>query len=412
MLLHPSRFDLMAKYLYVKSIDKNLNTDFFKELYHKHFVTFNGCKELPDNTIGEIGIAKNNIDDFINSFKLIENMKKNGFDERFPIPIGNNGIIVNGAHRLVASYYFNITPKIINLNEEGNVGYNYSFFLNRNDKPNLDEKYADAMALEYIKHNSNIRTMIIYPVAFEVNKIREVIQIINKYGYIYYHKIVELNINGINNLIKEIYRGEEWIGGLFPNGWSPGGKAERCVGNNPLIYISIVMNDVEKCVELKEKCRKIFNIGKHSLHMSDYKSDTYRISSSLLNKNSIHFLNNGTNDLSESTKKLLKDYFENNIDEDYCLTSSVILEMYGLRNAKDIDYLHKDNKQIENFGLHSGEWLSYYKEKKDDIIYDPLKYFYFNGLKFATLEVVKQMKKIRNESKDLIDLELINKISI
>ena len=55
------------------------------------------------------------------------------------------------------------------------------------------------------------------------------------------------------------------------------------------------------------------------------------------------------------------------------------------------------------------KWLSYYKEKKDDIIYDPLKYFYFNGLKFATLEVVKQMK-IRNESKDLIDLELINKI--
>ena len=131
MLLHPSRFDLMAKYLYVKSIDKNLNTDFFKELYHKHFVTFNGCKELPDNTIGEIGIAKNNIDDFINSFdKLIKNLKKNGYDERFPIPIGNNGIIVNGAHRLVASYYFNITPKFINLNEEGNVGYNYSFFLN------------------------------------------------------------------------------------------------------------------------------------------------------------------------------------------------------------------------------------------------------------------------------------------
>ena len=48
------------------------------------------------------------------------------------------------------------------------------------------------------------------------------------------------------------------------------GESERCVGNNPLIYISIVMNDVEKCVELKEKCRKIFNIGKHSFHMSDY----------------------------------------------------------------------------------------------------------------------------------------------
>lgn len=416
MLLHPCRFDLMAKYLYVKSTDKKLTTDFFKELYTKHLITFNGCKELPDNTRGESTIVKNNIDDFINSLiKLIENMKKNGFNERFSIPVGNNGIIINGAHRLVVSYYFNITPKIINLNEEGNIGYNYNFFLNRNGNPKLEEKYADTMALEYVKHNPNLRTMIIYPVAFEINKIKQVIEIIRNYGYIYYHKLIRLNVNGINNLIKEMYRGEEWIGGVFPNGWSPGGKAERCVinnDNNEIIYISIVMNNVEKCVELKEKCRQIFNIGKHSLHMSDYNSDTYRISSSLLNSNSIHFLNNGTNDISESTKKLLKTYFENKIDEDYCLTSSIILEMYGLRNANDVDYLHKYDIKLENFGLHSGEWLQYYKENKDSIIYDPSNYFYFNGLKFASLKVVKEMKERRNEKKDEIDLELIKKISI
>ena len=412
-MLPGCRFDLMAKYLYMLSIDKNLKTDFFKELYIKHLITFNGCKELPDTSRGESGIAKNNVNDFIISFNnLIENLKKNGYDERFPIPIGNNGIIINGAHRLVASYYFNITPKIINLNEEGNVGYNYSFFLNRNGNPKLEEKYADTMALEYVKHNPNVRTMIIYPVAFEVNKLQKVIEIINKYGYIYYHKLVGLNVNGINNLIKEMYRGEEWIGGMFPNGWSPGGKAERCVGNNPVVYISIVMNDVEKCVELKEKCRQIFNIGKHSLHMSDYNSDTYRISSCLLNSNSIHFLNNGSNDISESTKNLLKTYFENNIDEDYCLTSSLILEMYGLREANDVDYLHKDDIKLENFGLHSGEWLQYYKENKDTIIYSPSNYFYFNGLKFASLKVIKEMKEIKNEKKDKIDLELIKKISI
>ena len=28
-------------------------------------------------------------------------------------------------------------------------------------------------------------------------------------------KFVKLNDNGINNLIKELYRNEEWIGGLF-----------------------------------------------------------------------------------------------------------------------------------------------------------------------------------------------------
>jgi hypothetical protein len=416
MLLHPSRFDLMAKYLYVKSIDKNLDTDFFRELYNKHLITFNGCKELPDNSIGETAIAKNNIEDFVNSFNnLIENMKKNGFDERFPIPIGNNGIIINGAHRLVVSYYYNKVPNVVHLNENGNSGYNYSFFLNRNVNPKLEEKYADTMALEYIKHNENVRTMIIYPIGFNMDKIKDVIRIINDYGYIYYHKAVELNKNGINNLIKEMYRGEEWIGGLFPLGWSPGGKAERCVVNdeeNNILYISICMYDVNKCVELKEKCRSLYNLGKHSLHMSDYTSDTYRISSSLLNTNSIHFLNNGSNDISETTKNLLKTYFKNNIDENYCLTSSLILEMYDLRQANDVDYLHKDDKKLEYLGLHSGEWLQYYKEKKDTIIYSPSNYFYFNGLKFASLKVIKEMKERRNEKKDKIDLELIKKISI
>ena len=78
-LLHPSRFDLMAKYLYLKSLDKNLETDFFKEMYHKHLITFNGCKEFPDTTLGERGLSKTNINAFINSFKiLIDNKKKDG----------------------------------------------------------------------------------------------------------------------------------------------------------------------------------------------------------------------------------------------------------------------------------------------------------------------------------------------
>ena len=224
-----------------------------------------------------------------------------------------------------------------------------------------------------------------------------------------------LTVQGVNNLIKEQYRGEEWIGGLFPKGWSPGGKASRCVlanGVNPVLYISICMNDVNKCIELKEKCRGLYNLGKHSLHMSDYTEDTFRISSALLNKNSVHFLNNGTNDISNETKKLLEKYFKQDITEDYCLTSSLILEMYGLRKANDIDYLHKDDDKLDGFGVHSGEWLTHYGIAKDEIIYNPDNYFYFNGLKFVSLEIIKKMKQNRKEKKDVADLQLISKLKI
>ncbi len=149
--------------------------------------------------------------------------------------------------------------------------------------------------------------------------------------------------------------------------------------------------------------------------MSDYTEDTFRIGSSLLNKNSIHYLNNGSNDLSEKSKKTLLNYFKKLKDnnDDYCITSSIIMEMYNLRNANDVDYLHYNNNliNIDNMSNHNGIWLSYYTKEKDDIIYNPENHFYFNGFKFASLDIIKEMKEKRNEIKDINDIKLIETIS-
>jgi len=44
---------------------------------------------------------------------------------------------------------------------------------------------------------------------------------------------------------------------------------------------------------------------------------------------------------------------------------------------------------------------------RDEIIYNPANHFYFCGLKFCTLNVVKVMKWNRREMKDMQDLKLI-----
>lgn len=403
-LITPCRFDLMAKYLYVKYKD----VPFFKELYHQHILTFNNCFEAADPTVPNSIVTKTKIGDFFKEFdNLIENMKSNGFDTTFPIPVGSNGVIWNGSHRLITSLFLNKSPTIKYLNSPADVNYNYKFFINRSPNP-LDRLYADRMALEYINVNKNIRCMIIYPNVFKMIDYRQLSSIISKYGYIYYHKQINLNMNGINNLIKELYRGERWIGGMFPRGWID--KSQLCVDSYPIHFFLIEMKNPEKSIELKEECRQIFKKGKHSLHMSDETYDTFRIGSSLLNDNSIHFLNNGTNDISNETKVLLINYFnkiKNN--EDYCLTSSLVLEMYRVRKAKDIDYIHLNNHELNlrETGIHAGEWLKYYPYKKEDIIHDPRYHFYFNGVKFTSLDIIKKMKKNRNEHKDIQDLKLI-----
>lgn len=413
--LYPSRFDFMAKYLYIKHYDKKYNTTFFIDLYKAHINTFNGGYELPDSTISNCGITKQNIDDFIKVFnELIDNMKENGYNKMYPIPINSDNIIENGTHRLLTAYYYNIQPEIKQISGSGQH-YDYNFFLQRRGKPPLERIYADIMALEYVNHNEKQRCMILYPCAYDNTKLKLLINTIRQYGYIYYHKEIKLTQNGLINLIKELYRGEEWIGGLFPTSGGDG-KFKFCYADNPIIYISITMNDITKLIEMKEKCRKIYNLGKHSLHVSDHISDTWRISAALLNDNSIHFLNNGTNNISLQTKQLLTNYFKEieNEKEDYCLTSSLIMEMYNLRQAKDIDYLQKDDKiiNLENVGIHHGIWLTYYNIHKDEIIYNPQYHFYINGFKFATLDVIKNMKQKRDEVKDINDIKLINKIII
>jgi hypothetical protein len=410
----PNRFDLMAKYLYIRNYEKRINSSFYVDLYEHHIEVFNKCWEHPG--------TKKNIDDFLKSLNnLIESFKKNGYNNDYPIEVGSNNVIINGAHRLMLSYYFNLNPKIQKENKKGCEVYNYDFFLNRNNYwrrdneiySNLERKYADRMALEYITVKKNVRCMITYPVAYKYNKDSQIKELIKKYGYLYYKKEVKLTKNGVINLIKELYRGEGWIGGMFPTD-SCGGKFSLCYEDKQITLYLIEFNDCNKIVEFKERCRQFFNIGKHSLHISDYTIDTFRIASSLLNENSIHFLNNGTNNISQQTKQLLINYFNKlkSNYEDYCLTSSLIMEMYGLRRAKDIDYLHKNNNNLQlfNTGVHSGKWENYYHINKNEIIYNPNNYFYFNGFKFATLNIIKKMKERRNENKDVIDIKLINKI--
>ena len=61
---------------------------------------------------------------------------------------------------------------------------------------------------------------------------------------------------------------------------------------------------------------------------------------------------------------------------------------------------------VLNF-LDQTQWLLSFKLKAVNN-----NYFYFNGFKFVTLEVIKQIKNNRNEFKDKNDLKLIDTIII
>jgi len=340
-LIRPERFDLMAKYLYIKNYFNKNNSSFYIDLYKSHINTFNKAWEYPG--------TKTNIEEFISSFnKLIESIKKNGYDNKSIIEIDSNNIIINGAHRLMICYYLNIKPNIKIINKNNcNANHSYDFFLNRNNYwrrnneiyENMSTIYMDTIALEYLKIKKNVRVMILYPVSYQLGKRDEIQEIIKNYGILYYKKLIKLNKNGVKNLIKELYRGETWIGGMFPND-NCGGKFDVCYSDDPIELYLIDFNEGVDIIKFKEECRKLFNIGKHSLHISDDNIDTFRIGSSLLNENSINFLNNGTNNLSDNTKQLLIEYF-NKYNKDKCIISDIVKEMINTNiKADKLDYFY------------------------------------------------------------------------
>ena len=86
------------------------NKDRISKKYNK--ADFNNCNEYPDSE-NPNQKAKKNIEDFYESFdNLIDNIKKNGFDNKYPISIGTNKVIINGAHRLMISYFYNVHTRM------------------------------------------------------------------------------------------------------------------------------------------------------------------------------------------------------------------------------------------------------------------------------------------------------------
>jgi len=155
------------------------------------------------------------------------------------------------------------------------------------------------------------------------------------------------------------------------------------------------------------------NVGKHSVHINDTQEETWKIVSSVFNGNSIHFLNNANILKSlpnfEKYFNLYKKSILNRKDfHDFCVDASAVLSSYGLRDCRDLDFLHNNNQPDIATGIncHNKEEV-YYKQGRHEIIHNPRNHFYYCGIKFASLNIVKEMKLFRAEEKDLYDCELM-----
>lgn len=392
-LLNSDRLDVMAKVIYLELKDKA--PEHARALYLEHI------RVMTKDSFVEYDGGKTKKEDFLRSFDaLFENMQQNGFAETaLPIPVDRNGCLMDGAHRAAAAIVLHLPVRVVRIDTDASYDhYDYRYFRAHAMK----EDYLDEMVLRYVLLDPEVGCVNLWPSAKGHDAEAE--QILEDHFGIFYKKEVTLNENGAFNYLAQIYREYSWAqndGDGFSGVYR---KLVPCFPTfDPVRVYLIHVKDFSQVTEVKEELRNIYQLEKHSLHATDNHEETVEMARLLLSFNSIFFMNHCNSTAFHSTFRLLAEGQKMNLSETV-FTGSIVLALYGIREAQDLDYLTLNQKDPASHDAY----ISLYGMTLNDALYNPENWFTYFGMRFLTLERVRKFKENRNEAKDQDDLKLID----
>lgn len=365
-LLCPERIDLAAKIAYIEARETGGDMSFARELYRKHIEAFSeGYFTEPGDE------NKDSLEKFFSVFdELIDDFKKNGFNpEKSLIPVGQNNIILDGAHRTACAIYFDKTVTVIRF-PQFVVKFDYSYFRGRR----LSEEMLQYMAVKYSEYaQRNLYLACLWPVSAGSKRSRAVDVIAEKNAIILDSEIM-LQKNGMRNFMLQIYQHQNWIG--TPENHFSGvmGKVDACFAPGKTTQaILFEGGSLESVLAMKDEIRNIFQIDKHAIHISDSNEETRLMADLLFNDNSVHALNYGKPDAFPETYVRLK----KRIEKPAAFNHWATIAYYGLADGKEIC-----------------------KESAEYDAGNPRTYFVFDGQKLPALSAAKVYVS-KSENKEL-----------
>ena len=404
-LLSPNRLDIIYKILYLRGINKR--SDYATQCYLEHIRCFNFGK------YSEFGNPKkNSAKNFLRVFKEIDKeIELAGFDSsKSIIPLASDGSILNGSHRIASSIVRNKKVSCIKLSCDPCI-YDYNFFVNRL----VNKIWLEDIILNYLIESNHFSVALVWPRANLKNKTLK-----KFFEKIIYFKEIKININGLDQLIKLVYKDEDWINKTKNNQGSML-KTTKCFKiNKPIKLIIFESRSTSYDLKVKSNIRDFCKVGNHSIHTTDNKSDAIRIAKILLNENSINFINNhcyknkkeNINYLIDLERKIKNSNF---LHEDCIMSYKSSLNLYGLkknhskRNNKIYSLnKNKKNKKIKNFNIIN---ISAKEKLPSEIFFNPNYFFWYRNLKFISSKGILYLHKngfIRLNKQKKLDLININ----
>ena len=378
-LLCPARLDLAAKLFYIDAKANNADLAYAKEVYQRHIQAFS------EGTYTEPGDQhKNSLEKFYEVMDtLIAEFKDSGFDpSKSLIPVGDNNVILDGAHRTACAIYFNKKVTVIRFVGK-TVQFGYEYFRSRK----LSEEFLETMAITYSRFAvAPLYCACIWPIADSAKR-ETAIQFIKDQYSIVLERDISLEKLGLRNLMIQVYQQQAWIGTEEDQFRGVMGKVDACF--RPRASTKVILFEgggLDEVLALKENIRNIFSIDKHSIHISDSNQETNLMVEVLFQANSRYALNYGKPERNVRFFELLKC-----APQDTCFSEEATLAFFGFGDG--------------------GEFVS------SEAVLNPFdfrSFFVFNGRKLPALTAVykkvsyhqkKEIKKLlQRENPDRIFL--------
>jgi len=373
------RLDIIVKILYIESIEKNLDKDFFKNLYLKHIKIQTGFIE--DN--------KNTSIDFINCFNnLINNIKTKGFNKDYSVEIWANLLPLSWAHRIACCIYFKKNIYIKKNSQENWITWNINWF--------VKHKFTNNEILSILKKYKELSwdtIWILWPTCKTDKLLWESIRYKMDFPSAYFMKENVLDIYSYDNLLIS----DIWITNKA-NITSEFKYFHILLLNKKFKKDSIrnilISNINDKRLRNEEK--QYFTV--HTAE--DFYENEYLENVVLLRKYYFHlFLRKWSP--SKNLLRLLKN-IKSIYTKNMCIVWSSPLGIYNIFRVSDIDIIET---QPKNTGIkkikNEIDILDYHYSKKysnQEIINSY--YFYYRGFKFLDLEKLCETKSQWLRKKD------------
>jgi len=434
-LFSPARLDLMVKYMWFRAQANGVLEGPAQDLYRRHIMARTGGSE-PADLSGKVS-PKTSFDAYIeHAHTLLNGMQSRGYDPGAAVPLGCDGLPLNGAHRIACAAWLGLDVALERHEREG-IAWDMRWFLahgfSRSDLALMLREYVLLTAERTmvcvlwgpaLRHWQDITALIMQRCSlagyldfafgdFEASAFRSLL-------YDTYAQGIRDHCDGMPHIERKL-------------GWLEGApRFYRVVVAS--VPVALAAQTWQLSRAMKEEIRRLaaatVPVEKFiTCHTAECVEETRHLATTLLDPYNLEAVRLRSSERPRAEFLHWLTRYEDTIraagidPEDCCVVGSAPLEVCGIRPATDIDFTVRANVRQRLFGAAPSGVApaidvvseGYHRTRDgvpysdDRLIDDPALHFRFHGFKFANLDIVRSRKTYSRRPKDVLDVELIDR---